>query len=745
MAKKYPKSEAIQDANLANEQAYVTWGDDLTSKTAALKEASGCLSEFGLSGNRATAMYNQGARINDYSTLLPNIAGKPGLTRFGYDFFRPDEAVPTQQKEIIRRADDIYQRVGLVKNVIDLMGDFGAQGIRIIHKNKRTERFYKKWFKKVKGKERSERFLNNLYKTGNVVINRQTAKISLKTTEVFFRATAAADTTESDHDEINVDKREIPWRYTFIDPFYVNVAAGPLSSFVGQKRYELSIPAGLRKIINSPKTDNEKMIVDGLPSQIIEAAKNKKYYPLDPEKTIVFHYKKDDWQSWAYPMIYSIMDDLTVIEKLKLADMAALDGAISNIRIFKLGNLQEKIAPTKAAAAKLSAILQNNVGGGTMDLVWGPDIEILESKTTAHQFLGENKYIPHMNAVYAGLGIPPTLTGTFGAAGTTNNFISLKTLTQRLQYGRDLLVSFWEKEIELVQKAMGFKYPAQIEFDRMDLSNEDTEKSLLIQLADRSIVSDEVIQTRFGFDPDIEKSRINRERRERETNRMPPKTGPYNDPSFMDSLKKIALQIGVATPSQVGLELLKKKGGEKTLLEMKVPSSPFGSPSGGFPGGVKDSPESLKGVPGQGRPKNSKDSQKRKTKKFSPRTGAHLHLWANAAQDSIAEIINPILLEFFNKKNMRSLSNEEYDEAEQIRTKLLLSATPYESINEKEVLTNMSLIGQNKEVSSLYSSYLNFLQKTKASVNRELVVNELKDVKSYFYSLVYENLPNGEN
>jgi hypothetical protein len=65
------------------------------------------------------------------------------------------------------------------------------------------------------------------------------------------------------------------------------------------------------------------------------------------------------------------MDDISVVEKLKLADLAALDGAISNIRIFKLGSLEHKIAPTKAAAAKLSEILQGNVGGGTMDLVWG--------------------------------------------------------------------------------------------------------------------------------------------------------------------------------------------------------------------------------------------------------------------------------------------------------------------------------------------------------------------------------------
>jgi hypothetical protein len=731
MAKKYPKSDAIQDATLVDSEAYVTWGDDLQSKQDALKLSSGCLEEYGLF--HANAGFRN--RSNDYSGLLPgNIHGKPGLTKRGYDYFRPDEAVPTQIKEIMRRADDVYQRVGLVKNVIDLMADFAVQGIKPVHRNKKTERFYRKWFKKVNGKDRSERFLNNIYRVANVVINRQTAKISLKTADEFFKVNASVDTIEQDDDTVSVGKREIPWRYTFIDPVYVNVSAGSLSSFVGQKRYELLIPAGIRKIISSPKTENERMIIAGLPNQIIEAAKSKKPYPLDTQKTLVFHYKKDDWQSWAYPMIYSIMDDITVIEKLKLADMAALDGAISNIRIFKLGNLEHKIAPTKAAASKLSSILQNNVGGGTLDLVWGPDIELIESNTNVHQFLGEGKYIPHMNSVYAGLGIPPTLTGTFGAAGTTNNFISLKTLTQRLQYGRDVLISFWEKEFELVQKAMGFQYSAKLEFDRMDLSNEDTEKALLIQLADRNIISDELVQTRFGFDPDMEKIRLNRENRDRESSRMVPKAGPWYDPMFEENMKKVALQIGLATPSQVGLDLEKKKAGEKTVLEMKTVSLPPGKSNN-----VKDSPESLKGEPQQGRPKNSKDSQKRQPKKFTPQTGAKLQIWAEATQDTIAELLNPVLLDFYNKKNMRSLSSDQYSEAEETKTKMLLSAKPYEDINDNYISNNLKSIN-SAEINKLYNYYLQFLNSMKTTLARDLTTQELKSIKSYFYSMVYDNL-----
>ena len=157
-------------------------------------------------------------------------------------------------------------------------------------------------------------------------------------------------------------------------------------------------------------------------------------------------------------------------------------------------------------------ILASNVGGGTMELVWGPELSFQESSSDVHKFLGSEKYTSVLNSIYAGLGVPPTLTGMAGnGGGFTNNFISLKTLVERLQYGRDRLVKFWEKELEIVRKAMGFRYKAHIQFDQMTLSDEAAEKNLLIQLADRDIISHETLLERFKEIPQIENIRIKRE------------------------------------------------------------------------------------------------------------------------------------------------------------------------------------------------------------------------------------------
>ena len=83
---------------------------------------------------------------------------------------------------------------------------------------------------------------------------------------------------------------------------------------------------------------------------------------------------------------------------MKLADLAALDGAISSVRLWTLGDFDQKIVPTKAGLNEVRDILASNVGGGTMDLVWGPELKFTESQSQVYKFLGSEKYQPVLTA-----------------------------------------------------------------------------------------------------------------------------------------------------------------------------------------------------------------------------------------------------------------------------------------------------------------------------------------------------------
>lgn len=750
MVRKIP-NKAVQSVTSQQSPYYVDLSvTDVKDRAAAFKKFSDATDSY-------CGIYRSKAMWGDYSNLQPNVSGRPGFDRSDYNRHRPAESTPLLHPQIMETCNQVYHKVGLVRNVIDLMSDFASQGIQLTHPNKKIEKFYRNWFKKVSGKERSERFLNILYRLGNVPIRIRTAKLgSAQKKKLYVTHTKrqndkakAAPAVEVEQEK-NVGK-EIPWKYIFLDPGLLQIVGGPLSSFVGNPRFALFIPPSLISVILAPRTKEEKELVAQLPDEVKAAARSSQGIILDPEKTLIFYYKKDDWAEWAKPMIYAILDDIVTLEKLKLADRAALDGAISNIRIFKLGSLEYKIAPTDAAAAKLSAALEANVGGGTMDLVWGPDIELLESKTTVHQFLGEGKYIPHLNNIFAGLGIPPTLTGSMGTAGggTTNNFISLKTLVQRLQYGRDLLVSFWEGELIKVQKAMGFRLPAKVEFDVMNLGDEVAEKSLLIQLADRNLISEELIQTRFGMDADTERVRTKRESRERASNKRVEKASPFHDPQFGQALKKIALQTGVVSPSEVGLvdtekrdhlKLYEKKGGEISLVEnankqmdkqLKQQKEQQKTAPGGLTKNKKTQKPTKNGVPG--RPINKKDTKKRKPPKFRPKTRAALEIWAKSAQTSINDILNSFLLQKFNKANFRQMSDKEVAIAENLKCGVLFNLEPMQEIEEDKIIAALNKPFSPK-VKGLYETWLKDMTTV---LKRKLTFAECRDVQTYLYSYLY--------
>ena len=485
---------------------------------------------------RSEAHY--GSRRQTYIDVETNRSVRPGFNRSDYDSFRPGEAVPTKQKRIMGMCMNAYDTVGIIRNVVDLMSDFASQGLVLVHPNKTIEKFYRKWFNQVNGVDRSERFLNYLYRTGNVVVKRRTAKLD-KNKEAELRRAAGADILI---EKIKVKKREVPWVYDFLNPVAIDVVDHGMLA-VGKPQFYLNISKHTYQSLLRTSTSN-KNVFKTLPKDLqkrINAGDRK--IPLDPDNTFFYHYKKDDWLLWANPMIYAILDDLSMLEKMKLADLAALDGAISSVRLWTMGDFDQKIVPTKAGLNKVRDILASNVGGGTMDLVWGPELKFTESQSQVYKFLGAEKYQPVLTSIYAGLGIPPTLTGAAGSSGGyTNNFVSLKTLVERLEYGREVLSRFWRQEIEYVRKAMGFRFPAEIHFDSIILSDEAAQKNLLIQLADRDIISQETLLERFREIPGIEKVRVRREGRDRNNDSSTPrKAGPYHNPQHKEDMVKIGV------------------------------------------------------------------------------------------------------------------------------------------------------------------------------------------------------------
>ena len=619
----------------------ITWSDDEDRQDAFASYSNNIDSYAGVS--------KSSANTNTFLNIETNRSVRPQFTKRDYYSFRDAERVPSNQKRIIKMCMDAYDKVGIIRNVVDLMGDFGSQGISLVHPDRTAEKFFQQWFKKINGKERSERFLNNLYRTGNVIVYKSNANITPELS-TFMKSVANDIKVEIP----NITKNVIPWRYNFFNPTTVNLTDGGLSLFVGQKNYTISNAFSGDKV--GKKGGLPEEVLTTLPPAARRAIeRGDREIPLEKDRVSAFYYKKDDWQLWANPMIYAILDDIIMLEKMRLADLSALDGAISNIRLWTLGSLDHKILPNKAAINKLRDILASNAGGGTMELVWGPELSYTESNSQVYKFLGSEKYDSVLNSIYAGLGVPPTLTGLAGnGGGFTNNFISLKTLVERLQYGRNLLTSFWQQEMEKVRKAMGFRRSAYVQFDQMNLSDDTAEKNLLLQLADRDIISHETILERFKEIPTVEKIRLKRELKERDASGTPDKASPFHNANHKKDLEKMDRQSELNEKNEKNKENKENKG----------------------------QPNAPKPPNNEGRPLLKRDDKPRKKRVEKPKSKpglAELITWSQNSYDKISESVTTAFLKMNNKKNLRQMTKSEMFDVERIKF---------------DVLTNIGLLSE---------------------------------------------------
>ena len=293
-----------------------------------------------------------------------------------------------------------------------------------------------------------------------------------------------------------------------------------------------------------------------------------------------------------------------------------------------------------------------------------------------------------------------------------------------MNYVRSILTEFWNYQVRAIQKSMGFRQAAQVEFDFMQLDDPTSMMQLMINLADRNIISDEFIQRQIKAKPGIEEKRISNENKKRDRGKMQEKVSPYHAVDKDFSLEKIALQTGIASPSQVGLKLDPKSPDEKTGLEMRSkPNAP--APK------MEDNPS-----PGEpGRPKNSTDEMPRQRRTFKPAIKATTELWAKKAQAKISKTVNPVILQRFDKKNMRSLSSEQTQEAEKVKFEILCSLEPNSNVDQISIANAIKF---GMKYNTIHNECEQWISQASEDSDQRLTIDEIRSIRASYYTYFVE-------
>lgn len=638
---------------------YLAFSDDLSSK-------NGALATYG----RTVDSFQQVQKSVGYSLSplnpVADIKVREEFSRQAYDSYRPSEALPYRFKDIVLSCRSMYKRVGIVRNVIDLMTDFTTSGLRFMHSDRKQQVFFQSWARKVNLSESVNEYVRHLLVEHNVVVKRVTARLSKPVENQIDDFALAKPDIKLAVTPNTIEAREIPWRYHFLDVTHLQWKSEAGAALLGNKKLAYKIPS---KLISLIKGDIQFQgdIVENLPKDIVEGVKaGKTLIDLDQSKLFVTHCKKDSWDTWSTPFLFGVMPDVAFKDKLRQAEISALDGVINVIRVWKLGDHKEGILPNEEAVSKLINILEANTGGGAMDIVWDSMIDMKDYYPPIDKILGSEKYEQVNRDILIGLGLPEVLLGGKGS-NFSNSSVQLKTITERLKYVREKVVEWLSVETGIVAKAMGFETLPRIVFDQMSFKDENVEKQLIVGLLDRGVISPEGVLEAYGKDFFVEVERL-----EEQTKMLKDAGLTMRGPFERD----VALKTNAPTPS------------------------------GGRPPGTKDV--------------NRKE-------RVSKPMASDMTVIARDTIDMFEHLAVPVFMEQHKVANARQLTNEQRRQINDIRVHVLACINPsVTEVTEETILAALSGSPDSRVVAHIKKSISDFV----SSRGKEPTVSQRKTIES---------------
>jgi len=423
-------------------------------------------------------------------------------------------ATGKEVKERIASCREAYENVGIIGNIVDLMVDFASEGIDIYHRSGPVQKFFRQWATKVNLSQLSQQILKSIYRDGNVPVLSYWGEISEKEVKTFKKAVGKNHSNLFMSDEIVDGSKIIPYKFQVLDVLSLDRTG---SEMLGTAGWSYQFDTADYEVLSSDMDAKTREVVKHLKDSLGTAEFNKLkgtgQMTLDPARFDMLYYKKDGYKSWANPMLWRVMNDVKYKKLLRDMDISLAEGVTNALTVVKLGATKDGLPPSKKKYQKIVSMLKNPSKAKT--IVWDDLIDIQTVYPPIESLLSSEKYKQVDDDIRSGLGIAEILING-GGGNYSSSFLSVKTLLERLELGRQMLLEYLENQVRLVSKSMGFRTAPVIRMNHMSLADQDSEKKFMLELFDRNAISFETLTERFGESFDIELERVKGEDKKRE-------------------------------------------------------------------------------------------------------------------------------------------------------------------------------------------------------------------------------------
>lgn len=585
---------------------------------------------------------------------------------------------------------EAYKGFGIVKNIIDLMCNFAAEGIKVIHPSPAIQKFYQRWFEAVGMAGRVKDIFRAYYKWGNVFIYTTMGRIDDMTyRKMKTKAAADSDILNSNDPQAKkrkqfvdkersdpIDQKEIPWRYTLLNPLQMDLKG---SKFFGESEWVFIPDEETKKNIEETSSKQVDVLDEtdvNLPPEFRTLDANGNYIMLDQAKLWTMHYMKDDHEDWADPMVWPVMNDIMYKQQLRSMDMSVTNSVINAITIFKLGSIKDGFVAPREHYKKLSEMLRTPTY--SHNIVWNDAITMESNYPPIEKILSVDKYKSVDRDILAGLGIPGILVNGAEGGSFSNAFLQVRTLLERLEEGRETIMEWLNAQLRMIAEIMGHRQIPTVKFGQMSLKDEQAEKNLIIQLLDRNVISAERVHEVFDIETEIEIERMKREAKLTEDADIMMKFGPFKDPMNMMDQEET---MNMSHKNEMEKVSLQSKMKQQSKNEIKKPGRPLGTK----------------------RPQ----SKKRVTKPKGMGLGSFeydiIRTKASVAYQVTEDMLTSMMLNARGMKYKKQLSKTDRDDLENLIFSVYSNLDIFEEVTQDTINQTLSNLSINPIVLQLYS------------------------------------------
>lgn len=347
-------------------------------------------------------------------------------------------------RETVILAQKAYYSCYQVRNAIETMVDFSVGNIFWEGGTHRSREFFESLFNSINLWNFATQFFRECYRSGNIFAYRYDTEVNSK--EALKLSQAA---------EIDLQgKVTLPIKYVVMNPAEIMVADN--ISYLANTYYRYIDTTEIARLRN-PANEQDRMVFDLMPEDVkkqIKNGSNSVVQLLNPDKFIPIFYQKQDYEAFAIPLVWPVMDQLNYRKELEKMDAAIARTWQQIVLLVTTGAPPDEGGINKNNINELINIFKNQSIGRALVADYTTKVEWKIPQIA--DILDPKKYAVIDESIKEGLN-----NILVGSEKFANQSTKVRVFAERMNQGKDLfLKGFLIPEVKRISNEMGFRsYP----------------------------------------------------------------------------------------------------------------------------------------------------------------------------------------------------------------------------------------------------------------------------------------------